>query len=716
MFFQMKLISFVLLMVYVTSNATSSAKEVPEPCNSMYNIVLLGETGVGKSTFGNYILGLDPANGFQVGGGAESVTTTTRTLVNYFLGDSSNECISVTDTPGLGDTECRDEDHMKGIIEAIMEKQHIDLFVWIFRGTDNRFDSRVQGMILMFEKVLGNAFYKNLLIEFTFFRHDPRSRLLRSMNNITMEEMSLTWNSQFKERFNLTEPVPAVFLDPLYMKEISETEEIKRQDGEIQKVKQFLQTQQKYDCEENCMERLNLWHELMKPEILTKPMRADRNSKVQLKCSIWLESKCPAKSQELDHSLQWKFYANQTETPVALNRTLFNFTLETSQDFPIETSVLTFFLVDETEGSFACNYGSDVTDQVAVSMILGPKVAGYWTDWSEWTQCIWKNGTRVQTRHRHCIPPVNRGEACHGNHLETRRCENTQEADIGKCFNVGYTWSNDRVMDIARDTVNEWSCRSACLDNPQCAGYTWFGKNSADPTFVNACKLFSSIGEEEESDGTSGTRDCSCSVPFTCGISSNNAYSPFYVRPTPTERSCMQLCADTEDCTVYTWYDSTSFARYQCYLYKKCLGSMPCNGCHTGHETCGNICIAEKIRRELNEESRNIKSSPEIKNNCDNRSVIPGNYWYKFSGLAGTEAATSPPPYQSCGTNNPIWLNGTTPMIPGSKSEMTACYVTSSSTICKKEWQRTIQARNCGDGPIYRLPSVVTCHSRYCGQ
>lgn len=79
----------------------------------------------------------------KVGGGAESVTTTTRTLVNYFLGDSSNECISVTDTPGLGDTECRDEDHMKGIIEAIMEKQHIDLFVWIFRGTDNRFDSRI---------------------------------------------------------------------------------------------------------------------------------------------------------------------------------------------------------------------------------------------------------------------------------------------------------------------------------------------------------------------------------------------------------------------------------------------------------------------------------------------------------------------------------------------------------------------------------------------
>ena len=79
----------------------------------------------------------------KVGGGAESVTLATETKINRFLGNATNFCVSVTDTPGLGDTECRDEEHMKGIIEAILDKQRVDLFVWIFRGTDNRFDSRI---------------------------------------------------------------------------------------------------------------------------------------------------------------------------------------------------------------------------------------------------------------------------------------------------------------------------------------------------------------------------------------------------------------------------------------------------------------------------------------------------------------------------------------------------------------------------------------------
>ena len=81
-----------------------------------------------------------------------------------------------------------------------------------------------------------------MLIEFTFFRHDPRSRLLRARNNITMEEIVLTWDNQFKDRFNLTAKVPAVFIDPLFLAEISEATEKQLQEKEIFKLEEVVKS------------------------------------------------------------------------------------------------------------------------------------------------------------------------------------------------------------------------------------------------------------------------------------------------------------------------------------------------------------------------------------------------------------------------------------------------------------------------------------------
>ena len=122
-----------------------------------------------------------------------------------------------------------------------------------------------------------------MLIEFTFFRHDPRSRLLRARNNITMEEIVLTWDNQFKDRFNLTAKVPAVFIDPLFLAEISEATEKQLQEKEIFKLEQLLKSMPNYDCKNKCRERLSLWHQMMRPEILTLPVSGGLNEIVQLR-------------------------------------------------------------------------------------------------------------------------------------------------------------------------------------------------------------------------------------------------------------------------------------------------------------------------------------------------------------------------------------------------------------------------------------------------
>ena len=52
---------------FFAPDITSNAEIIcPDSSNDTFNIVLLGETGVGKSTFGNYLLGVQPSEGFKV--------------------------------------------------------------------------------------------------------------------------------------------------------------------------------------------------------------------------------------------------------------------------------------------------------------------------------------------------------------------------------------------------------------------------------------------------------------------------------------------------------------------------------------------------------------------------------------------------------------------------------------------------------------------------
>lgn len=132
-------------------------------------IILLGETGFGKSTFGNRLfrgyteevedydydnvnvenhldsivqggsyLDKSDVKEFGVGYGIFSHTNETVWKVGRWLGDPTNDCVTIIDTPGLQDTNNKTCLYTREIQEAVKQLEDIDIFVILIKGDTTR--------------------------------------------------------------------------------------------------------------------------------------------------------------------------------------------------------------------------------------------------------------------------------------------------------------------------------------------------------------------------------------------------------------------------------------------------------------------------------------------------------------------------------------------------------------------------------------------------
>ena len=184
-------------------------------------VVLIGSTGNGKSTLGNFLL--DPSEEHILDDPTFEPGTTNKPETKYVTVASEGD-LTVVDTPGLNESDHEDFKHMTAIVKQLNELQSISACILCVKF-DSKIDSQYKTTVEYYKRLLPQLFENNVLVVLTNYCTDEKSKYQRKRQNIR-EETSVE-NTLGEVSKGLLYPPGCFLIDalPLSEKERSEHEE-----------------------------------------------------------------------------------------------------------------------------------------------------------------------------------------------------------------------------------------------------------------------------------------------------------------------------------------------------------------------------------------------------------------------------------------------------------------------------------------------------------
>jgi len=228
----------ILIILYKISciecAISQQSTNLPKP-----RIVIIGETGVGKSSLANVLLGRShqyDGKGFDDGcfkvawkngdkpGGV--ITTATCHDSGYYLGDKSKPNVTIIDTPGFGDEMEAEVQTINGLVDVLKNQvKEIDVFIICFRETNDRMTKAMQNMLNLFQQMFGKQFWNNAIFEATRWNHNSRNVAKRNAlkpQPKTEENWTKQFNTILEKELGVTRKLGSVFIDSHYNSEYPE--------------------------------------------------------------------------------------------------------------------------------------------------------------------------------------------------------------------------------------------------------------------------------------------------------------------------------------------------------------------------------------------------------------------------------------------------------------------------------------------------------------
>ena len=171
--------------------------------------ILIGKTGVGKSSLLNILVGENVA---KVGYSTKSETKLSTSF--YFIEKKDDENIfylSIIDTPGLYDTQGKeaDDNQKKEIIKLISEEKiKIKGLLFLTNFQNERFDSSEQDSLVQYNAIFPlEEFWNRIILIFTHYYGDPDGDLKEDIRERADKILSEIINKIMEKVKNVSKPI-----------------------------------------------------------------------------------------------------------------------------------------------------------------------------------------------------------------------------------------------------------------------------------------------------------------------------------------------------------------------------------------------------------------------------------------------------------------------------------------------------------------------------